>query len=207
MMDILIAVRVRDECLCNNPMYSNILFPAIVKEIDIPVIIKEVGCGIAKEQAEKLITAGAKIFDVGGKGGTNFIAIEARRNENEISNDFLNWGIPTLISALEVKSVLTAEMELIISGGIRKSLDIVKALTIGASAVGIAKPFVEKISNDGVTKTIYWVEELLEDIKKYMLLMGADNLQKLKNKPFVVNGNTGKWLELRGIDLKGFAGR
>ena len=37
--------------------------------------------------------------------------------------------------------------------------------------------------------------------------MGADNLQKLKNKPFVVNGNTGKWLELRGIDLKGFAGR
>lgn len=185
--------------------FANIM--SIIKEVDIPVIIKEVGCGIAKEQAEKLITAGVKIFDVGGKGGTNFIAIEARRNENEISNDFLNWGIPTLISALEVKSVLTAEMELIISGGIRKSLDIVKALTIGASAVGIAKPFVEKISNDGVTKTIYWVEELLEDIKKYMLLMGADNLQKLKNKPFVVNGNTGKWLELRGIDLKGFAGR
>lgn len=185
--------------------FSNII--SIIKEIDIPVIIKEVGCGIAKEQAEKLISAGAKILDIGGKGGTNFIAIEASRNENEISSDLINWGIPTLISALEVKSVLTSDIELIISGGIRKSIDIVKALTIGASAVGIAKPFVEKINNDGVGKTINWVEGLLEDIKKYMLLTGADNLQKLKNKPFVVSGNSAKWLELRGVDIKGFAGR
>lgn len=185
--------------------FSNII--SIVKEIDIPVIIKEVGCGIAKEQAEKLINAGVKILDIGGKGGTNFIAIEASRSKNDISSDLINWGIPTLISALEVKSVLKADIDMIISGGIRKSIDIIKALVIGASAVGIAKPFIEKINNDGVAKTGKWVEGLLEDIRKYMLLTGSDNLEKLKQKPFVVRGDSAKWLELRGVDIKGFAVR
>jgi len=48
------------------------------------VIVKEVGFGIAREQAHLLIEAGAAAIDVSGRGGTNFLAIESRRSRRRL---------------------------------------------------------------------------------------------------------------------------
>ena len=61
----------------------------IVESVKVPVIVKEVGCGIAKEQAALLAEVGVKAIDVGGMGGTNFLAIEAARSQlNKIQKPY-----------------------------------------------------------------------------------------------------------------------
>ena len=40
-----------------------------------------------------------------------------------------------------------------------------------------------------------------------MFLVGADNLEDLKNSSLVIKGETKNWLEARGIDVKQYARR
>ena len=78
----------------------------IVKTCQVPVIVKEVGFGIAREQALELMQVGVKAIDVAGRGGTNFIYIESRRSGRSISDELYRWGIPTAISIVEVNDAL-----------------------------------------------------------------------------------------------------
>ena len=51
----------------------------IVKRIDVPVIVKEVGFGMSKETIKNLNEIGIRYVDVSGRGGTNFVDIENER--------------------------------------------------------------------------------------------------------------------------------
>jgi len=53
---------------------------AIVKNIDKPIIVKEVGFGVSRDVAQKLYNIGVRNLDISGYGGTNFIEIENLRN-------------------------------------------------------------------------------------------------------------------------------
>ena len=55
---------------------------AIVKEINVPVIVKEVGFGMNRETVAHLYSVGVTIVDVGGFGGTNFAKIENKRRKH-----------------------------------------------------------------------------------------------------------------------------
>ncbi|NLB18278.1 MAG: type 2 isopentenyl-diphosphate Delta-isomerase, partial [Syntrophomonadaceae bacterium] len=55
----------------------------------VPIIAKEVGFGLSRETCQRLYGAGVRIFDVGGRGGTNFIAIEQARS-GLFNDDFLS---------------------------------------------------------------------------------------------------------------------
>jgi isopentenyl-diphosphate delta-isomerase len=48
----------------------------IVKNVGVPVIVKEVGFGMSKKALEELINIGVKTIDISGTGGTNFARIE-----------------------------------------------------------------------------------------------------------------------------------
>lgn len=178
---------------------------AIVQKSRVPVIVKEVGCGIAREQAAALAAAGVRAVDVGGRGGTNFVAIEAARGQDEVADDFLGWGIPTAVSAMEVASVLPPTVDMIVSGGIRTPLDAVKSLAIGGTAVAIAGPLVRRLDNGGLPSTIRWFEAFLADLRRYMVLVGAKNIAGLRQVPLVIRGSSREWLTARGIDVSGFA--
>jgi isopentenyl-diphosphate delta-isomerase len=179
----------------------------IVAAVNVPVIVKEVGTGIAREQARQLCLTGIKGIDVSGAGGTNFIAIEAARSQQLPDEGLLHWGIPTVISAIEVQSVLPTTIDLMISGGVRTPLDVVKSLTIGAQAVGMATPWLQAVLTDGVLVTIDQFKLFLESVKKYMLLTGSGSCRQLREKPFVISGRTREWLTERNIATAPFANR
>ncbi|MDU2065896.1 MAG: type 2 isopentenyl-diphosphate Delta-isomerase [Sporomusaceae bacterium] len=179
----------------------------IASHLSVPVVVKEVGNGIAREQAEALCGAGIQAIDVGGAGGTNFVAIEASRKpqENRFSQDWLYWGIPTALSALEVKSALKNSVDLMISGGVRTPIEAAKALAIGAKAVGIAAPWLRFLSQQNEAEAIAYLDDFLLELKKFMLLCGADNPLQLAKRPFVITGFTREWLTARQIDITSYA--
>ena len=171
------------------------------------MIVKEVGCGIAREEAQALALIGVKAIDIGGAGGTNFLAIEAARSRTKLSTDYLGWGIPTAISAVEVNEVLLGDMDMLVSGGIRSPLEAVKSLVIGGSAVAMAAPFIRLLREKGIDHTVKWVKSFLEEMKRYMLLLGVTQIKGLSSVPLVITGYSMEWLTARGIDVKKYAAR
>jgi len=172
----------------------------IVDHVTVPVIVKEVGCGIAKEQAELLAQIGIKGIDVGGMGGTNFLAIEAARSHLDILSETLCWGIPTAISAVEIMSIIPKHVDMIVSGGIRTSLDVVKSLALGGTAAGMATPIIRMLHEKDIEYALSWFNNFLHEIKCYMLLSGTANIKDLTKVPVIITGYSKEWLMARGID-------
>jgi isopentenyl-diphosphate delta-isomerase len=187
----------------------------IVQYIDVPVIVKEVGFGMARESALALMQAGVTIIDVGGYGGTNFAAIENARRS--VQMDWLNdWGCKTSIALLEVMEAAKGRqktasskrnLSMIGSGGIRGSLEACKALTLGASAVGIAGAFLRIQREEGTAALISRIEDIHQELKLLMTAMGASSIEGLWEVPIVIMGETAHWCAARGINITDYASR
>jgi isopentenyl-diphosphate Delta-isomerase len=113
----------------------------VVAHIGVPVIAKEVGCGISPTLARRLWDSGVGIIDVAGAGGTSWAAVEARRSPDassrRIAETFRDWGIPTARALIDVRAACP-EATVIASGGIKTGLDAAKAIRLGADLVGQA---------------------------------------------------------------------
>ena len=179
----------------------------IVKAVDVPVIAKEVGFGMAKEQAVSFLATGVDALDIGGKGGTNFIAVENARSKREPAQPFLEWGLSTAVSLIEVVESVGSRLEIVATGGIRSGLDVAKALSLGANLVGVAGPLVRSFYRGGEEAVLGYLQRIQEELKLTMLMLGARNLRELRRRPLVILGETGVWLERRGFDLNRFARR
>lgn len=174
----------------------------LVDHIHIPLIIKEVGFGMPQEAVLALRDIGVNIIDIGGRGGTNFAKIENERGANRYT--FLNdWGLTTPISLLEARSV--EGLQLIGSGGINNGLNIVKALALGASLVGMAGPILKAVYLHGVEGVVELLRDIHHQIRMVMVAIGAKDVSSIRELPIVVMGETKEWCELRGINIKGLA--
>jgi len=179
----------------------------ITQALAIPVIVKEVGFGMAREQIAELSNLGVTAIDIGGCGGTNFAMIETARGSKQASG-FLNaWGISTACSIIEALAGSKTNVDIIASGGVRTAEDIIKALALGSKAAGIAAPCLQILINEGLEALTSFIQRLQYELRCIMLLTGAANIKSLQTKPVVIIGNTGQWLQLRGIDLTQFAQR
>lgn len=159
----------------------------IVKNIDKPVIVKEVGFGISKDVAEKLYSVGVRYVDVSGHGGTNFIEIENLRNRSIDLTELYPWGIPTALSLIKCKE-LPRDLNLIASGGIRNSIDIVKSLVLGAEIVGISGELLSYLLHGGYDNAKEYLLDLSYKLKMVMLLMGKRNIEELKTADYKIVG-------------------
>ena len=180
------------------------LISKITDAVDIPVMAKETGCGISGETAKQLADAGVSFIDIEGAGGTSWAAVETYRTEDRYYGElFWDWGIPTAISTAEV--VNNVDIPVVSSGGIRSGLEAAKAIALGADSVGMALPFLKKsISHEELTQFIH---KFNDSLRIAMFLVGANNIEELKQSKLVVRGKTREWLNERGINTKNYSRR
>ncbi|MCY0877370.1 MAG: type 2 isopentenyl-diphosphate Delta-isomerase [Firmicutes bacterium] len=174
-------------------------FREVARDVTVPVIAKEVGQGMTGPVARRFVDWGARGIDIGGMGGTNFIAVEAWRRGLPLDQEWLRWGVPTAASLGEVLAEVAAEVTIVASGGIRSGHDVAKALAMGAHAVGIAGPLMRlAVAEDSDDALDRWLEDLHATLKMVMVLMGARTVEELRRRPLIMTGRTREWLELRG---------
>lgn len=172
--------------------------------VGVPVIVKEVGFGLSREVVGRLRDAGVDYVDVGGWGGTNFIAIERMRGGRKLAEEMLSWGIPTVAALVEANAIWPGKV--IVSGGIRTALDVAKSLAIGATLAGVARPFLVAFKS-GPEAVAELVCRLKEGLRSIMFLAGARDIPALRTKPVVITGRTREWLRERGIQTWALAQR
>ena len=178
---------------------------AICSAVSVPVIVKEVGCGMRREAAESLLGCGAAALDIGGSGGTNFIAIEGKRKNEFLAEDILAWGIPTACSLLETGSVVQRQRAaLIASGGVRTALEVVKALALGADAVALAAPALRLVWSGDLKAAVEQWQALLMQIRQLLLLSGCSGIEELQKSPVVLTGLVESWSRQRGLTRRFF---
>ncbi|MDR0911849.1 MAG: type 2 isopentenyl-diphosphate Delta-isomerase [Methanobrevibacter sp.] len=170
----------------------------IVDSVDVPVMIKETGTGISSSDAKLLEEQKIDFIDVAGAGGTSWAAVETYRLKDRYLGElFWDWGIPTAVSTVEV--VQSVNIPVISSGGIRSGLDAAKAIALGADAVGIALPMMKNAFR-GHEEVIDYINKFNKSLEIAMFLVGASNLDELKNADLVIKGETKEWLNERGFN-------
>ena len=146
-----------------------------------------------------MIENAVKIIDVGGKGGTNFLAIENIRNKDEALQNLENWGIPTPASLVEVVQTVKNKADVISSGGLKNGLDASKSLALGAKAVGYAGTFLKILSKEGPTALSNYIDQIKKELIYSMAMAGAKNIVELQKRPKIITGSTREWLKNRGF--------
>ncbi len=162
----------------------------LATHLPIPLLAKEVGCGIDPEVATRLVERGISALDISGAGGTSWAAIEGFRTTDParktIAQLFANWGIPTAQSLRLCRSRLPT-FPLIASGGIRHGLDAAKALALGANLVGLARPLLEPATTS-TKAVIHIVQQWMLELRVAMFLVGAPSIESLRVQPLYDRG-------------------
>ncbi len=179
----------------------------ISSQLKLPIILKEVGSGFCKEDAQMVQNSSLAGIDVGGLGGTSWIAVEAvraqQKNERlcyEVGKTFWNWGIPTALSVVEVRSVMSYKT-LIATGGVRNGLEAAILIALGADIVGMALPFL-KAAQQSEEELEFLVNKFHHELKMAMFLTGCQTLKDLRKIPIVLTGLSKEWIQSRGIDIE-----
>ena len=146
--------------------------------LKVPIIIKEIGCGISVQDAQMLKQAGIKYIDVAGRGGTSFAYIEGLRSQNSIGETFKDFGIPTAKAVFDIARHID-NVGLIASGGIQNGLDMVKAIILGADLCAIAKPLLEAAVKSE-SAIIDKILQLQKEFQVAMFVLGQSNFKDLK---------------------------
>lgn len=150
----------------------------VVEGINVPVLLKEVGCGLSVADIELGLKAGVQYFDVAGSGGTSWSRIEHhRRDQDELGLVFQDWGIPTPI-ALQQATALQSGATLVASGGLRDGIDMVKSVILGASLGGLAAPFLEP-AMESADAVVAQIERLHREYRTAMFLLGVASTEEL----------------------------
>jgi isopentenyl-diphosphate Delta-isomerase len=155
----------------------------IAVRLDVPVIVKEVGCGISRGVAEALLRVGVRIVDTAGSGGTSWARIEATRADDEMLGElFADWGIPTPQAIGKLRDL--PGLTIIGSGGVRHGIDAAKAVAAGADLVGMAYRFLRAadVSADAVVEEI---GRVVEGLRMSMFCVGARTLADLRGTPLL----------------------
>jgi isopentenyl-diphosphate Delta-isomerase len=153
-----------------------------IEYCDLPVIVKETGAGISAQTAEQLLKIGVKVIDVAGAGGTSWAKVENLRSRTKSPlHSFDDWGIPTAKCIIEVEKLRDMyAFELIASGGIRSSFDIVKSIALGADFSAIAQPVIKAIITGGRDELERMYQQWHREIKTILTLLGCKNISEVK---------------------------
>lgn len=97
-----------------------------------------------------------------------------------------------LLTLLEIRKfapfLINCNMQIFVDGGIRRGTDVLKAIALGATAVGLGRPFLFSLSagygEDGVR---HMLAVLRQEIESNMVFLGVTTLGELR--PEMVNAS------------------
>ncbi|KPI41236.1 Cytochrome b2, mitochondrial [Cyphellophora attinorum] len=93
--------------------------------------------------------------------------------------DFAPSSIRTLLEIRKFCPEVLENMEVYLDGGVRRGTDVVKALCLGATAVGLGRPFLYALSAYGTDGVLRAIELLSAEIQTTMRLMGVTDINDL----------------------------
>ncbi|KRM97509.1 isopentenyl pyrophosphate isomerase [Liquorilactobacillus aquaticus DSM 21051] len=155
----------------------------IIEELEVPVLVKEVGFGISPRSLQQLANIGIKYVDLSGRGGTNFAKIENQRRHAKEFPLLDSFGLSTAETLIASKP-FQKEFSFTASGGIRDALDIIKCLVLGADNVGISGLFLHTVLKQNSAGLIELIEKLKDQVKALMVLLGCHNIAELRHVDF-----------------------
>lgn len=152
---------------------------------DVPVFAREVGFGLAADEARALVDAGVRGLDCAGAGGTSWTLVEGR-----VSNDphhralgevFATWGLTTPETILEVRRVAPG-LPLVASGGVRSGVDVASAVALGATVAGMASP-VLRAAAEGEEALDAFFQRVFSELRGVLFGVGARDVASFRAKP------------------------
>lgn len=153
----------------------------VCRTVGVPVVVKEVGWGISEASARRLAETGVSALDVAGSGGTSWTEVEYHRAATEplrrLARAFADWGLPTA-EALLMAQRGAPNLPIIASGGMRTGIEAAKALALGATAAGIAAPFL-KAAAAGPEEVVRAIDQVAAELRTAMFCAGAGSIAAL----------------------------
>ena len=171
-----------------TPAFRGVLkgIAMLVRELPVPIIVKEIGAGISTDVARRLLDAGVHYIDVAGAGGTSWAGVEIlRRRNRRAAVRFWDWGIPTADAVREMATLKHTHPSLHItaSGGIGTGLDAAKCFALGADLVASARPVLQALARGGAAGARRFLDAWVFELKSAMFLTGARRLTDLQSVP------------------------
>ncbi len=166
----------------------------LLDTLDIPIVIKETGCGLSRSVGAAVRNLGIEWVDVSGSGGTSWVGVETHRasaQQRTTGNCFWDWGIPTAASVGQLQGL---NLGICATGGLSNGLQIAKAIALGARCGGIARAFLQAHSNGGKDGARQAIRQVLHEIRIASLLCGVQRVQDLNMSHTIVGSSLLKWL-------------
>ncbi|UKZ75056.1 hypothetical protein TrVFT333_002728 [Trichoderma virens FT-333] len=134
---------------------------------ELPIVVKGIQSAADAIMAAKMGVQGIVISNHGGRAA--------------------DTAPPTILVLLELQKhcpEIFSQLEVLIDGGFRRGSDIVKAICLGASAVGLGRPFLYSLGygQEGVER-VAWI--LKDEIETAMRLCGMTDLMRDAHPDFV----------------------
>ncbi len=122
-------------------------------ETELPLVVKGLHRG---DDAARCVDAGADAVVVSNHGGRQ-----------------LDGAIPTALALPEVVEAVAGQAEVYVDGGIRRGVDVFKALALGAQAVLVGRPVLWGLATHGAPGVAAVLGGLSEELARAMTLAGT----------------------------------
>lgn len=172
----------------------------LARELDVPVVAKETGCGLSARAARRILDAGVRAVDVSGAGGTSWVAVETHRAKDAgdvaaraLGEALWDWGVPTAASVAICAGAGLSQV--VATGGVATGVDVAKAIALGATAGGIARPMLKALTAGGRAGALAFAEAAEAELRAVMLLTGSRTLADLARAPRVLGSTLRAWIE------------
>ena len=129
-----------------------------------------------------LSDVGISAIDIAGSGGTSWSQVEMHRSSDSsskrVSSVFSDWGISTL-DALHNARRGAPKVTCIASGGLRNGVEVAKCLCLGATATGMAHPFLQAAMHS-TERVLGTIDEIEQQLRVSMFCSGVGTVSDLQ---------------------------
>jgi isopentenyl-diphosphate delta-isomerase len=163
------------------------------ESLDVPIIAKETGCGLSRAVAERIAALGIRTVDTSGAGGTSWVGVETLRAKatRTLGELYWDWGIPTAASVAQLDGM---DLDVIATGGVKNGLDIARAIALGATAGGMARPFLMAWNEGGRAAASAAAKQVVDEIRVACLLTGSRTPGDLGTAALVLGPGLLRWV-------------